>query len=353
MATGWSQAQVDYLKKHDPKKLAGGYKSHYKGQGTLQGGQSATGGGGGQKTLYGRTYASKQGTPAGGNKLQMQPAGKSGGGGLLQGRAGGAQQAFGANQPTMSKGMSRPLIGGALGGLAGFQGAKALGMATLGGSAKAGAITGAFSKGAGALFGAGKMGAIMGGPIGWGIAGGLLGASALGLIGNKSNKQFEGTIQTGGAQGFKGQGGQMAQVSEGYIPTADEFVQHGRWLMPEDSYAHDYGRTFGESDRKYYDNFRSAVENARNPAERKAILAAHGFDSPAKKKEAPKPKRRAAPALVEAAPAPKKPTKESVSKPASGLEDTIKTKPEEIKRTYMRPGRKKKAGFFSYGGEMA
>ena len=58
MATGWSQAQVDYLKKYDPNKLANGYKASgaTKGQGTLQGGSGGTAASSGTKTLYGRTY---------------------------------------------------------------------------------------------------------------------------------------------------------------------------------------------------------------------------------------------------------------------------------------------------------
>ena len=58
MATGWSQAQVDYLKKNDPNKLAKGYKASgaTKGQGTLQGGSGGTAAPSGTKTLYGRMY---------------------------------------------------------------------------------------------------------------------------------------------------------------------------------------------------------------------------------------------------------------------------------------------------------
>ena len=295
-------------------------------------------------------YRQKAGLPKKGSQLSMQPKNTGGGqslasskgGGLIQGRQSGASQAFGAGQPTMKSGMKGGLLGAALGGAGGYFGSQA---AAAYGGAKTGAVLSAFGKGATMLGGAGKMGAILGGPVGWGI----LGASVLGgiMANKKSNKQFEGTIQTGGAQPFQST---MAQVKEGYIPTADEFVQHGRWQLPQDSYAHDYGRTFTDKDRQYYANFQKQAQAALdsgNKAQYKQILAAHGFGTP--KKQAPKPQvhRRSAPAPIEAAPiSVPKPTqkqKEEVSPPASGLEDTVKWKgkgQERRKKTFLRPVKK-------------
>ena len=276
--------------------------------------------------------------PSGG--LKMQPSGGQslasykGGGGLIQGRQSGASAAFGANQPTMRGSVKGGLLGGALGGAAGFYGSQA---AAAYGGAKTGAVLSAFGKGASMLGGAGKMGAILGGPVGWGLAGAALGASILGS--KKSNKQFEGTIQTGGAQPFQST---MAQVKEGYIPTADEFVQHGRWQLPEDSYAHDYGRTFTDKDRQYYGNFQKQAQAALdsgNKAQYKQILDAHGFGT--HKKQAPvshgggsRPSIQAAPIEV---PKPTQEQKNEVSPPASGLEDTI-TKPDITKTTKRKKG---------------
>ena len=191
-------------------------------------------------------------------------------------------------------------------------------------------------------------------PIGWGIGGALLGASLLGL-GKKSNKQFEGTIQTGGHQAFKKAGGQMAQIKEGYIPTADEFVQHGRNLLPEDSYAHDYGGTFSEATRKYYDNFRNEAQKYLNQAKAapkgsraqkiamahyRNTVSGHGFD--VAKAAPPKPSGggKSAPAPE----APKEepiatPKREDVTKPGSGLEDTVVAPPDMMEKEEIeKPG---------------
>jgi hypothetical protein len=189
------------------------------------------------------------------------------------------------------------------------------------------------------------------GPAGWAIGGGLLAASLLGS--KKSNKQFEGTIQTGGHQAFKQAGGEMAVIKKGYIPTADEFVQHGRNLLPEDSYAHDYGGTFSEDTRKYYGNFRNEAQKYLDQAnaapegsrEQKVAMAhyentmkGHGFDIQKAPKPAPEPARRSAPA-PEAAPAPTATAKE-VSPPGSGLEDTVVAPPSEAPPpSYLYPDR--------------
>ena len=108
----------------------------------------------------------KGGTPSGGNKLQMQPAGKPGGGGLLQGRAGGAQQAFQAGAPTLKKsGLGGMLAGGALGGAGGYFGSQLL--AAYGSGALVGGI----------LIGVSMR--LMASEAGWAICGEVLGAALL------------------------------------------------------------------------------------------------------------------------------------------------------------------------------
>ena len=354
----WNANEKAWAKKHGVnlgQKTAGGLSTNaaYRqkmglggkpaGGGGLQ--MQPVGGGGGQKTLYGRTYVSKGGGGQGGGGGQP-------GGGLIKGRPGGPQAAFGAGAPTMKKGMKGGLLGGALGGAAGFYGSQA---AAAYGGGKTGAVLSGFGKGASSLFGAGKMGAVMGGPVGWGIAGGLLGASL--LANKKTNQQFEGTIDTGGAKGFKQGGGQLAQIKEGYVPTKEEFTQHGRWLMPEDSYAHDYGRTFEGKDAQYYDAFQKQAQGFLKQAQGakkgsreynvamghyKNVMKSHGFETPKAPPPPPKPKARSAPAPAPEAPpaaAPPPPKREEVSPPAKGLEETVVAPPDMIEKEEIeKPG---------------
>ena len=262
-----------------------------------------------------------------------------GGGGLIQGRPGGTQGPIGGGAPGMPKYSAGQALGGA---------------------ALAGAGAGAASIALGGLGSAAPLMAF--GPAGIAAGAGLL---ALGAIaGKKSNKQFEGVIDTGGSEAWKQQGGGMAKISDGYIPTAEEFTQHGRWLMGQDTYAHDYGRTLGASDAQYYSNFQRTAQSQLDAGDLegyRGTMASHGFETPGAPAAAPSgPSRRKAPAAKAAAPADDGGNdRDSVSKPASGLEDTIKTRPETVERPGLKPGvnkflvpdRKRRAGFFSFAGK--
>ena len=78
MATGWSQAQVDWLKKNDPAKLAKGYKASgaTKGQGTLQGG-SGTADAGSQNPAGWTTEQRTAAVKASANPYDDRVAGKA------------------------------------------------------------------------------------------------------------------------------------------------------------------------------------------------------------------------------------------------------------------------------------
>ena len=231
----------------------------------------------------------------------------------------------------------------------------------LGGGLLGGAAAGAGSIGLGGLGSTSPLMAF--GPAGIAAGAGLGIAAILGS--KKSNKQFEGTILTGGAKGFTKGGGKMAEIKEGYIPTKEEFTEHGRWLMPEDSYAHDYGRTFEGKDAQYYDAFQKQAQGFLKQAQGaekgsreynvamghyKNVMKSHGFDTPkAPPPPKPAPKKAAAPPPPPppAAPPPKpyQPTqaeRDEVSPPAKGLEETVVAPPdilekEEIEKPGLEP----------------
>ena len=298
MATGWSADQIAWMKVNDPKRLAGGYKASYAGQGTFQ------------------------------NEAQAKAAGAN----LAPRPKPGSQTGFTPGVAYANKGsQSKGSIPGAALGAAG---------AGIGGSA-------AFAATNSVLLGKGLAAASLGlGPVGWALGGAALGYSL--LKGKKSNKDFEGTRLTGGAKAWQDKGGTLYDTG-GKLPTMEEFTTKGRWLMPEDSYAHDYGRNFSQADAKYYANFQKAVEGAKTPAERAAIMAAHGFGpkKAEKKMEAPKSRSAPAPAPVANEPTPVSAPitddeRAEITPPASGLEDTIKTTPqllrERRKRSYLTAG---------------
>ena len=258
-----------------------------------------------------------------------------GGGGLTQG---GGAPSGGSSAGGFSPGVSYVGQGGGGGG---------------GGNPLLGAAAGAAAGGLGsiALGGLGSTAPLMAfGPAGMAVAGGLLGASLLGgMFGGESNKEFEGTRLTGGAEAWQERGGVLAGHQEA-IPTLEEFTTQGRWLLPQDTYAHDYGRTGLEA--QYYENFRQTAQSALDAGDMgtyQATLRGHGFDAggaPAPAAAAG-PSRRSAPApTTPSAPAPTTPTnKNEISEPGDGLEGTIKRAPppsymypERVRRSYLGLG---------------
>ena len=301
-AANWSQAQLNWLKQNDPKKLAYG------------------------KNLARSAGAVKQpGVNRGGGQLQMQPVGGRGGQSLASYRGGGGG-------------------GGGMGG----------------NLLKAGAIGAGAGAASIAMGGLGSASPLMAfGPAGVAAGAGLL---ALGFLSNKKDKDYHeagGFGKTGGGYKQVGQvdpnsinwkqyvndprNQDLKAAAKSYREGTASASDIGYWQRRASSVgAGDVTKMSDEQFAKLHFEFDAQGEGPRESEYRLRV---------AKPKAAPAPRRRAAPAPEAPAPV-ATPTRESVSKPASGLEDTIKVKPEEVKRTYLTPKKKKKAGFFSYGGEM-
>lgn len=288
-----------------------------------------------ENTKQGRGYVSDvaQQSAAAQAGVIPQGGGAPQGGGLIRGRQGGMSGPVQQGQQMPKHGGGTIAAGGAAGAAAGALGANTA---------------------LGAMWGAGVPSSILApmaamGPVGWGVGGALLAMGMLG--GQKSNKEFEGEIDTGGASAWRqAMPNDMAQVSEGYIPTAQEFTTHGRWLLGKDTYAHDYGRTFGAGDSQYYQNFQSQASTALQSGNKQLyrdILASHGFDVPGgggPAKSSGGGSKKVSPAAVSIAAAPDRtidPGK-PIEKPKNGLENTIKVDDlsgETLVRNYLGPNR--------------
>ena len=162
--------------------------------------------------------------------------------------------------------------------------------------------------------------------------------------GGSSTPQY--SNPTGGAKGKP-----MTTIASGKVPTLQEFTTKGKWYLPNDPGAKDYGRSLGSGDAKYYGNFVKTLEGAKNDAERRAILRSHGFDYEQKKAEAPKRSSGGGGSALTPPPAPplKSPRdpieqeeRDEISDPGDGLENTIKTTPkllrERRRRSYLTAG---------------
>ena len=227
--------------------------------------------------------------------------------------------------------------------------------------AKAGAVGAGAGAASIAMGGLGAATPLMAfGPVGIAAGAGLL---ALGILGKKKQPKTYSWSQDHQIQ--KGPSGNVYQAVGG-ANTAGAIATQDEWLSKARNFV---GGAGGEKmgNTEWYENYRSKSEAALKAGDIDRVnelRTMHGFN--AFVKEAPKVEHRArsAPAAVEEAPAPvQQPKREEVSKPGSGLEDTIKAPPQEVvERPGLRPGvnaynvpksRKRRAGFFSYGGSMS